>query len=91
MENNLQNLGELIEKEEELLRSGASELSEKRAGTRVRLASVLEDVKETGREWQEKAVKSARATDRVIRENPYQSLGIAFGVGVLIGVLINRK
>ena len=34
---------------------------------------------------------SARATDRAIREHPYESIGIAFGVGVLIGVLINRK
>ena len=40
---------------------------------------------------QEKAVTSARATDRVIRDHPYESIGIAFGVGVLIGVLINRR
>ena len=39
----------------------------------------------------EKTAASARATDRVIREHPYESLGIAFGIGVLIGVLINRK
>ena len=40
---------------------------------------------------QEKTAASARATDRTIRQHPYESIGIAFGVGVLIGVLINRR
>lgn len=40
---------------------------------------------------QSKAVAGARATDTAIRDNPYQTIGIAFGVGLLIGFLINRK
>ena len=36
---------------------------------------------------QEKTVEYSKATDRVIRENPYVAVGIAFGLGVLIGVL----
>ncbi len=32
----------------------------------------------------------ARYTDETIRAYPYQSLGIALGVGVLLGVLIGR-
>ena len=40
---------------------------------------------------EEKTTASAKATDRAIREHPYESIGIAFGIGVLIGVLINRK
>jgi ElaB/YqjD/DUF883 family membrane-anchored ribosome-binding protein len=39
----------------------------------------------------EKTTAGARATDRVIRDHPYEALGLAFGLGVLIGVLINRK
>src|SRR5213593_4125522 len=39
---------------------------------------------------QEQTTAGARATDRAIREHPYESIGIAFGIGVLIGVLINR-
>jgi ElaB/YqjD/DUF883 family membrane-anchored ribosome-binding protein len=31
-----------------------------------------------------------RATDELIRRNPYASVGIAFGVGLLLGVLVNR-
>jgi ElaB/YqjD/DUF883 family membrane-anchored ribosome-binding protein len=39
----------------------------------------------------EKTIAGAQATDRAIRENPYASLGIAFGCGVLIGWLITRE
>lgn len=40
---------------------------------------------------QDKAVAGAKATDQAIRENPYRALGIAFGVGVLIGFLVKRR
>jgi ElaB/YqjD/DUF883 family membrane-anchored ribosome-binding protein len=40
---------------------------------------------------QESTVAGAKATDRAIREHPYESLGVAFGLGVLIGVLIARR
>ena len=36
-------------------------------------------------------VLHALGADVVIRDHPYQSIGIAFGVGVLIGVLVARK
>lgn len=33
----------------------------------------------------------AQHTDEAIRANPYQSMAIAVGVGLLIGVLIGRR
>jgi ElaB/YqjD/DUF883 family membrane-anchored ribosome-binding protein len=39
----------------------------------------------------QKVVAGAKSTDTAIRENPYQSLAIALGVGVLIGALIGRR
>ncbi|MEI9866578.1 MAG: hypothetical protein WDN00_18895 [Limisphaerales bacterium] len=33
----------------------------------------------------------AKATDQVIRENPYKSLGVAVGIGVIIGYLLRRR
>ncbi len=35
----------------------------------------------------ERAVSGAQCTDRLVRERPYQSMGIVFGLGVLVGVL----
>jgi len=40
---------------------------------------------------EEKTKEAAKATDRTIREHPYESIGIAFGVGLLIGVLVARR
>jgi len=87
----LNELREVVEDGEELLRAGANELSEKGMAARQRLATALDAAKETGRKLQERTVAGAKATDKVIREHPYQSIGIAFGVGLLIGVLVNRK
>jgi ElaB/YqjD/DUF883 family membrane-anchored ribosome-binding protein len=36
-------------------------------------------------------VAGAKATDEVIRANPYKAVGIALGVGVLVGYLLNRR
>jgi ElaB/YqjD/DUF883 family membrane-anchored ribosome-binding protein len=52
---------------------------------------ILEEVKGMIQRAQEKAVDRAKAADKVIRDNPYQTIGLAFGLGLLIGVLIRRK
>jgi ElaB/YqjD/DUF883 family membrane-anchored ribosome-binding protein len=38
-----------------------------------------------------KVVAGAKYTDTTIRENPYRSLAVALGVGVIVGVLIGRR
>jgi ElaB/YqjD/DUF883 family membrane-anchored ribosome-binding protein len=38
-----------------------------------------------------RVVAGAKQTDAAIRENPYQSMAIALGVGVLVGVLVGRR
>ena len=61
---------------EELMKATAGQAGEKLAELRSRLTAALE---------------SAKATDRTIRDHPYESIGIAFGVGLLVGVLVGRK
>lgn len=39
----------------------------------------------------DQSVTCAKSTDRAIRENPYRSLMIAFAVGVLAGVILQRR
>lgn len=39
----------------------------------------------------EKVVAGAKCTDQAIRANPYQSLAIAAGAGLLLGVLLGRR
>ena len=87
----LRDLKAVVHDGEELLRAGAKDLSERGMAARERLAAALEVAKQTRRKLQERAVNGARATDRIVREHPYQSIGIAFGAGMLIGILVNRR
>jgi len=36
-------------------------------------------------------IQGAKYTDQTIRDNPYYSLGIAVGIGLLFGVLLGRS
>jgi len=66
----------------------AEQLTEQGKAAAGRLAHALDTAKV---KVQEGTVAGAKATDRAIREHPYESLGVAFGLGVLIGVLIARR
>jgi ElaB/YqjD/DUF883 family membrane-anchored ribosome-binding protein len=76
---------------EELMKATAGEAGEKLGEIRTRLAAALDAAKATCGRLEEKTIAVAEATDRVICEHPYQSIGIAFGLGLLIGVLAARK
>lgn len=76
---------------EELLKASAGEVGEKAHEARTRLTAALENARAACLRLEEKAVAGARAADKVVREHPYQSIGIAFGVGLLVGVLVTRK
>jgi ElaB/YqjD/DUF883 family membrane-anchored ribosome-binding protein len=64
---------------------------EKVAQARQRLAAVLEKAKEACDRVREKSIEGARAADESIREHPYTALGMAFGVGALVGCLLARR
>jgi len=87
----LQDLRVVVHDGEELLKAGAQELSARGMAARERLSAALEVAKETRRKLEERVAASARATDRIVREYPYQLIAAAFGFGLLIGVLLNRK
>lgn len=87
----LRDLKVLVRDGEELLKAGMQDLSDRSKAARERLASALEAAKETRQKLEQKMREGATATDQLIREHPYQSIGLAFGVGMLIGVLLNRK
>jgi ElaB/YqjD/DUF883 family membrane-anchored ribosome-binding protein len=74
-----------------LLAATADVAGEKVVQARNRLAAALSSARETCETLQKKTVQSAKVADQVIRDNPYQAIGIAFGVGALIGFLISRR
>jgi ElaB/YqjD/DUF883 family membrane-anchored ribosome-binding protein len=76
---------------EALMHATAGQAGEKASELRQRLSAALESAKATCRRVEEKAVAGAKVADKTIREHPYESIGVAFGVGLLIGVLVSRR
>lgn len=87
----LQDLRMVIHDGEALLRAGARDLGARGAAARDRLADALEVAKRTQRRLQQRAVEGARSADRFVRANPYPTLGIAFGIGLLFGTMARRR
>jgi len=84
-------MGTLAEDARALMAATADVAGDKVAEARKRLAAALESGKELIGRVREKAVERAKAADQVVRENPYQTMAIAFGVGALIGYLVARR
>jgi ElaB/YqjD/DUF883 family membrane-anchored ribosome-binding protein len=76
---------------EELLKATAGEAGEKIKEVRQRLSKALESARATCEDLQDQTVETAKAADETIREHPYESIGIAFGVGILLGLLVGRR
>ena len=80
---------------EELLRATASQAGEKVAVARERIQDSLHQAKVKLAEAEDiivqKSRQAARATDDYVHENPWQAVGVAAGVGLVIGLLIGRR
>lgn len=76
---------------EALIKATAGDLGEKAREARARLATSLESARSGLHKIEDQALAGAKATDKVIRDHPYESIGVAFGVGLLIGVLVGRR
>jgi ElaB/YqjD/DUF883 family membrane-anchored ribosome-binding protein len=91
----LADLQALAHDSEELLKATAGDVSEKAREAREKLTAALARTQSTIEEMQNQAIagarEAARKADAAIREHPYESLGVAFGLGLLIGVLVGRK
>jgi ElaB/YqjD/DUF883 family membrane-anchored ribosome-binding protein len=85
----------LMSDTEELLRATASQAGEKVAAARERmqasLASAKTKVIETERALVDKTKQAAHATDEYVHQHPWQAVGIAAGVGFLLGMLLSRR
>lgn len=80
---------------EEMLRMTADEVGEGAAELRNRVQARMNQAKADLVHLQEAAVAKAKAaghaTDEFVHENPWKSIGIAAGVGLVVGLLIGRR
>lgn len=80
---------------EELLRITADAAGDSAAEMRGRVQASLAQARANLAQLQAAAVARARAasraTDEYVHDNPWKAIGIAGGVGLLLGLLIGRR
>jgi ElaB/YqjD/DUF883 family membrane-anchored ribosome-binding protein len=80
---------------EEMLRLAAGDTTGKFAEVKGRLSEKLALARARIQDAEESVVartrEAAKATDTYVHENPWQSVGVAAGVGFLVGLLIGRR
>ena len=80
---------------EELLRATASQAGEKVAAARERIQASLGSAKlklvDAERVAVERAKEAAKAADEYVQDNPWRAVGIAAGIGFVLGILIGRR
>jgi ElaB/YqjD/DUF883 family membrane-anchored ribosome-binding protein len=90
-----QDVKAVIADAEELLRATASEAGERAAQTRARIQESLQQAKAKLGEAEElirdRSREAARYTDEYVHENPWQAVGVAAAVGLLLGLLLTRR
>jgi len=84
-------LGTLAEDARALMTATADVAGDKVGAARERLAAALDSAKEIAGRVRDKAVEGAKAADEAVREHPYQAIGIALGVGALVGFFVARR
>ena len=80
---------------EELLRATANQAGEKVSQAREKIQDHLHTAKIKLAEAEELVMhrtrQAARATDEFVHDNPWKAVGVAAGVGLIVGLLIARR
>ncbi|ALS63280.1 hypothetical protein AT302_14190 [Pandoraea norimbergensis] len=80
---------------EDLLKQAANTTGERASELSDKALALLKQAKEKASDVQvvvvEKSKQAARVTDDYVHDHPWQAVGIAAGIGVVIGLLLNRK
>jgi len=90
-----QDLKTVVSDMEELLRATASQAGEKVSALREKMQENLHRAKVKLAEAEDvlidKSKQAARVTDEYVHDHPWRAVGIAAGVGLLVGLLIGRR
>lgn len=86
-----ENMEDIADDASTFLHSATGMTQDELGEARERLSQMLDQVRDAYEAVQEKAVEYTKATDKAIRRNPYPAIGIAAGIGILVGFLITRR
>jgi ElaB/YqjD/DUF883 family membrane-anchored ribosome-binding protein len=84
-------MGSLAKDAHSLMTATTDVAAQKFGEARQRVVETVESAKETAGRVRNQAVDYAKAADEAVHEHPYTALGIAVGVGALLGYLVSRR
>lgn len=84
-------VAQLAEEARALVNATADVAGDKVGEARKRLVAALERGKEIYDGALDRTLEGAKAANRTVRENPYQAVGIGFGIGAMLGFLLSRR
>jgi len=91
----MEDLRVVVEDAEALLRATAGQAGEKVEQARHRaeesVKAARERLADLQGEFTERAREAARTTDRYVHENPWGAIGMAAGIGFILGLLSGRR
>ena len=91
----MDDLRKVVHDTEALLRATEGQIGEKADDARRRVQAALDTARVRLKTMQDSAVdvgeEAVRATETYVRENPWQAVGIAAGLGLVIGLLLSRR
>ncbi len=88
----LADLRDLVSEAQKILDDSPSDSNgENDLALRERFEAARERFTEIYATAKKKVVAGGKYADETIRENPYQALAVAAGIGLLIGVLVGRR
>ncbi len=91
----IQDIKDVVTNAEDLLAATDGQTGDKissiRAKLKLNLGVARKQLLEMESIVKEKAKATAKSTDQYVKENPWKSVGIATGVGLVLGILLNRK
>ncbi|MEO8304816.1 MAG: DUF883 family protein [Betaproteobacteria bacterium] len=85
----------VLSEAEEMLKRAANETGDKARDLRSQVETKLLRAKLSLQEIEgraiDKAKVAARATDDYVHDNPWQAIGVAAAVGIVFGLMMNRR
>lgn len=91
----LNDLRMLVHDSEDLVKATADELGEKTQEARKRVAQAVDQAKQSCNELEDrtwaKAKQKGKEADEYVHHHPYKTMASAFGIGLFLGLLLNRR
>lgn len=86
-----EDLKALLREAEQALSGAAGDAGESFDELRTRLRAALDQGRFSLENIKAETLRRAKQADSLVRENPYYAVGIAAGIGALIGILVSRS